>query len=135
VSWEEKLLQSAGELFVVGGLSGDGIGGMVEEPAPEDWGDVVEGAPEVEGVAAGLTAGKVAEVGVKIGVEEGIVVEEAFSAGRNSVCLMRPPASAVQMLSAMESAEPRRTAQPIQAACRGYLIRARSAAAARMPAA
>ena len=63
----------------------------------------MEGNADVEGVAAGLTAGKVAEVGVKIGVEEGVVVGGVFSAGRNSVCLMRPPASAVQMLSAMDS--------------------------------
>ena len=127
--------QSAGEMFVVGDLSGDGVGGVRGETVSVVWGDVVEGNADVEGVAAGLNAGKVAAVGVKIGVEEGDVVGGVFSAGRNSVCLMRPPASAVQMLSAMESAEPRRTAQPIQAACRGYLIRARSATAARMPAA
>ena len=89
---------------------------MRGEIASVVWGNVVEGNADVEGVAAGLTAGKVAEVGVKIGVEEGVVVGGVFSAGRNSVCLMRPPASAVQMLSEMERAEPRRTAQPIQAA-------------------
>ena len=85
------------------------------ETEPDPIGTIAFGAIEAVGIGKGVMAEEVSgeEAWDIVGVTEG---SEGFATGRNSVCRIRPPASAVQTLKAMERVQPRSTAQPIQAA-------------------
>jgi hypothetical protein len=105
-------------------------------PASAGAGVTLEGeeAGDVNGVTEGRGVGEGAGIGDGAGddsVGDGVAV--ALGTGRNSVCRIRPPASAVQMLSVMERSAPIMTAQPITPASWGNLMRASRAITARRP--
>jgi hypothetical protein len=93
--------------FVVGEAAGDASGVIA-------GGVITAGLADEAGTGASEASGVMLGDGTGVAIDSGVA--EGFSIGRNSVCLIRPPASAVQMLSPMEMAAPSKTAQPIQAA-------------------